>query len=132
MIDWYSDPASFQAFKIYLVSLTGLGKDAMHVHIGLAVFIIVRLLWRWRFGWTVAWLSALGAALTGEWLDIRSTIAGAEAMQPDQSNWHDLWNTMLWPSVLFILGRWLQPKAKPPQPWKEQKPLGDLADQPLE
>jgi hypothetical protein len=132
MIDWYSDPASFQAFKIYLVSLTGLGKDAMHVHIGLAVFIFVRLLWRWRFGWSVAWFSALAAALAGEFLDIRSSVPGIETMQPDQSNWHDLWNTMLWPSVLFILGRWLQPRPKPPQPWKEPKPLSDLADQPLE
>jgi cell shape-determining protein MreD len=132
MINWYSDPASFQVFKEYLISLTGLSRDALHVHIGLAVFIIVRLLWRWRFGWSVAWLCALAAALAGEWLDIRSVGIGTNSMQPDQSNWHDLWNTMLWPSVLLILGRWLQPKAKPPTPWKEPKPLSDLADQPLE
>ncbi len=132
MMNWFVDPNSFQAFKIHLVELSGLGKDAMHVHIGLAIFIIVRLLWRWRFGWVVAWLCALAVAGGGEWLDLKANADGSDALKPDASHWHDLWNTMFWPTILLIFGRWLQPKAKLQKPWKETKPLSDLADQPLE
>jgi hypothetical protein len=37
-----------------------------------------------------------------------------------------VWNTMVWPTVLLLVGRWLQPQPKP-----KLEPSGDLADQPL-
>lgn len=102
----------FQQWKTDVIDATGLAKDALHVHIGLLVFVLVRLVWRWRGGWFVAWLVALGFALGGEWLDVRAEQMGG-ALQPDPAHWHDIWNTMVWPTLFLLIGRWLHPRAKP-------------------
>lgn len=109
----------FQQVKLLLLDGTGLAKDAMHVHIGLALFIATRLAWRWRGGWIAAWVVALAAAVTGEWLDAREEVRIGFPM-PDDAHWHDIWNTMLWPTVLLLVGRWLEPRpravlAEPPE-----------------
>ncbi len=101
----------FEDRKLSIIEASGLGKDALHIYFGLALFLLVRLLWRWRGGWIVAWLAVVAMACGGEWLDMtaehsRSTI------QPDAAHWHDIWNTIFWPSVLLLVGRWLQPQAK--------------------
>ena len=139
MFDWLSavtpliiTPDEFQALKLSLLDRTDLAKDALHIHIGLAIFIVVRLCWRWRGGWIVAWAAALAAALGGEWLDIQSELAGG-ALQPDAGHWHDVWNTMLWPSILLCIGWWLQPRPKiAPTALDAAAPSGQNAEQPLE
>jgi hypothetical protein len=108
----------FEAIKVQIIADTSLAKDALHVHIGLAIFIAVRLFtallgWR-RAGWLIAWLFALSAALGGEWLDYRAEQAGG-AIVPDTEHWHDIWNTMLWPTVLLIIGPWLAPRTRKPR-----------------
>ncbi|MCU0728941.1 MAG: hypothetical protein MUF41_02390 [Sphingopyxis sp.] len=112
-------PEEFQLLKIALMDMTGLAKDALHVHIGLGIFVAVRLLWRRRYGWLLAWVAALAAALGGEWFDLRSQY-GNGPFTPDTAHWHDVWNTMLWPTLLAIVGRWLQPRE--PQ-------IGERADE---
>jgi len=103
--------ADFQATKLLVVSSSGLAKDALHVYLGLALFLAVRLGWRWRFGWLLAWLAVLAMALGGEWLDLLGEeLVGV--LQPDRAHWHDIWNTMFWPTVLALVGRWLHPAAK--------------------
>jgi hypothetical protein len=119
-------PHYLQLFKQYMVDSTGLGKDALHVYAGLILFLGVRLIWRRRGGWVLGWLAALAAALMVEWLDIRMETAEAN-LRPDAEHWKDIWNTMFWPSVLLIIGPWLQPRPKP-----EPEPSSDLADEPLE
>ncbi|MBJ7439813.1 MAG: hypothetical protein JHD35_12410 [Sphingopyxis sp.] len=103
----------FEERKLSIIEASGLGKDALHIYFGLALFLAVRLLWRWQRGWIVAWLAVVAMACGGEWLDMtaehsRSTI------QPDAAHWHDIWNTIFWPTVLLLVGRWLQPTAKSP------------------
>jgi len=103
--------ADFQATKLLVVASSGLAKDALHVYLGLALFLAVRLVWRWRFGWLLAWLAVLAMALGGEWLDLLGEeLVGV--LQPDRAHWHDIWNTMFWPTVLALVGRWLHPAAK--------------------
>lgn len=97
--------------KATLVELSGLDKDALHIYFGLALFLLIRLFWRWRGGWVVAWLAVLAMAVGGEWLDITREM-GDSVLQPDAAHWHDIWNTMFWPTVLLLVGRWLQPTAK--------------------
>ena len=97
--------------KASLVELSGLDKDALHIYFGLALFLLIRLFWRWRGGWVVAWLTVLAMAVGGEWLDMTREMGGA-TIQPDAAHWHDIWNTMFWPTVLLLIGRWLQPQAK--------------------
>jgi hypothetical protein len=103
----------FEARKGSVIDATGLDKDALHIYFGLAVFLAVRLLWRWRGGWVVAWLLVLAMACGGEWLDLTAEHSNS-AIQPDAAHWHDIWNTMFWPTVLLFVGRWLQPRSQVP------------------
>ena len=59
----------FEAQKVSVIETSGLAKDALHIYFGLALFLAVRLVWRWRGGWLVAWLAVLAMACGGEWLD---------------------------------------------------------------
>ncbi|BBB07406.1 MULTISPECIES: hypothetical protein [unclassified Sphingopyxis] len=97
--------------KASLVELSGLDKDALHIYFGLSLFLIIRLFWRWRGGWLVAWLAVLVMAIGGEWLDMTREMGDA-TIQPDAAHWHDIWNTIFWPTVLLLVGRWLQPRTK--------------------
>lgn len=98
--------ALFEQRKMWLVSASGLEKDALHIYFGLAVFLGVRLLWRWRGGWLAAWIAVVAMACGGEWLDLTAETTRA-AIQPDAAHWHDIWNTSFWPTVLLILSPWL-------------------------
>ena len=102
----------FEERKSWLVTASDLGKDALHIYFGLALFMLVRLAWRWRGGWVAAWLAVLVMACGGEWLDMTAEFNNA-AIQPDAAHWHDIWNTMFWPTVLLLVGRWLQPVVQP-------------------
>lgn len=119
---WASAPQDLQILKLDIIEATGLGKDALHVYAGLAVFLLVRLAWRWRGGWLLAWTAALILACGVEWLDMRVDAAGS-TLQPDGEHWHDIWNTMFWPTVLMLSGPWLQPRST------AKTKSGDLADQ---
>ena len=103
----------FEERKSWLVTASDLGKDALHIYFGLALFMLVRLAWRWRGGWVAAWLAVLVMACGGEWLDLNAEISRS-SIQPDAAHWHDIWNTIFWPTILLLVGRWLQPKAMTP------------------
>jgi hypothetical protein len=103
--------ALFEERKIAALDLTGLSKDALHIYFGLALFLLIRLAWRRRGGWLLAWAAVLAMACGGEWLDMRAE-ASRHAIQPDAAHWHDIWNTMFWPTMLLLVGRWLQPRPK--------------------
>ena len=121
---WANAPQDLQLLKLDIIEATGLGKDALHIYAGLAVFVAVRLAWRWRGGWFLAWVAALCLAAGIEWLDMRVDAVDS-VLDPGADHWHDLWNTMFWPTMLLFFGRWLQPAIKPaPQPESS-----DLADQ---
>ena len=116
--------ALFTEQKTWLVASAGLSKDALHIYVGLALFVAVRLVWRWRGGWLAAWLAVLAMASGGEWLDM-ALEARQSTIQPDAAHWHDIWNTMFWPTVLLLIGRWLQPQ-------RGAADLGDNAERRLE
>ena len=105
----------FEERKSWLVTATDLSKDALHIYFGLALFLAVRLVWRRRGGGLIAWGAVLVMACGGEWLDLQAEI-GRAAIQPDAAHWHDIWNTMFCPTMLLIVGRWLEPRADAPAP----------------
>lgn len=107
--------ADLQLAKLSMLDATGLAKDALHIYFGLTLFLLVRLCWRRRGGWIIAWLAVLLLAVGTEWLDLRGEDLH-DALQPDSAHWHDIWNTMFWPTILALVGRWLQPRPVPQEP----------------
>src|SRR3546814_16213282 len=90
--------------KMWLVTASGLDKDALHIYFGLALFLAARLIWRRAGGWLIAWGAVLAMACGGEWLDMTSELRNA-AIQPDAAHWHEIWHTLFWPTDLLAIGR---------------------------
>ena len=93
-----------QSGKIMLMQASGLSKDALHVYVGLGVMLLGAILLRrglgdWRLVVAVAF-----AALAGEAWDLVDTLVAGEPVRP-RANWKDVWNTLFWPVVLFVLAR---------------------------
>ena len=94
-----------QQSKIWLMQLLGLPKDALHVYLGLFVFLLSAALLRWPLGSWKPLGTVLLAALIGEAWDVIDTWRmGAEPIWA--RNWHDVWNTCFWPAVLFLVARY--------------------------
>jgi hypothetical protein len=116
MFDLTAIAGVFELKKSWLVSASGLDKDALHIYAGMALFLLVRLIFRGRGGWVIAWLAVVAMACGGEWLDLIAE-GKAGVIQPDSAHWHDIWNTAFWPTILLLVSRWLpQGKARPATP----------------
>lgn len=123
--------ALFQEQKLWFVTTSELSKDALHIYFGLALFLVVRFAWRWRGGWFVAWLAVLAMALGGEWLDIVNETRNS-ALQPDAAHWHDIRNTIFWPTVLALVGRWFPRGERIAAAAETPQRSGDHAERGLE
>jgi hypothetical protein len=63
-----------QASKFWLLQHLGLAKDALHVHIGLLLFVGSALIFRWPIRSWKPWAVALAGALIGEAWDLRDSL----------------------------------------------------------
>jgi hypothetical protein len=90
--------------KLWLIEQLGLAKDALHIYVALTLFFGSALLFGWRLSSWRPWLLVLAAALAGEAWDIRDRLVASVPLEP-RGNWHDLWNTLFWPSVILLLAR---------------------------
>jgi hypothetical protein len=97
--------SGFQQAKMTLVHLLGLPKDALHIYVGLAVFVAAAALFRRPLGSWLPIAAVLAAALIGETWDLLETRAAGARPYLDR-NWHDVWNTCFWPAILFLLARY--------------------------
>ncbi|ATY31741.1 hypothetical protein [Sphingomonas psychrotolerans] len=93
-----------QAIKFWLIQHLGLAKDALHVHVGLLLFVGSALLFRWPLRSWKPWAVALAATLLGEAWDLRDSLVYHTRIDL-WGNLHDVWNTMLWPSLFVVLAR---------------------------
>jgi len=95
----------YQDLKIVLMQLFGLGKDALHIYVGLGVFLLTAILFRlplrdWR-----PLAAVFLAAVAGEVVDLFEWSNRARGPLVWGNHWHDIWNTMFWPTMLFLLAR---------------------------
>ena len=97
--------SGFQLAKLWLVGQLGMAKDALHICIGLAVFLVVAALFRWPLRDVRPLAAVLLAAVAGEAWDLLDTWNAGQRLRWDRS-WHDIWLTALWPAILFALARW--------------------------
>ncbi|NYT40261.1 hypothetical protein HZY97_05800 [Sphingomonas sp. R-74633] len=93
-----------QAVKFWLVQHLALAKDALHIYVGLTLFLSTALAFRWPLRSWKPWAVAAAAALLGEAWDLRDSLVYHTRIDP-WGNWHDIWNTLFWPSALLILAR---------------------------
>jgi hypothetical protein len=100
-----------QSTKLALIGWTGLSKDALHIYVALALFFGSALLFRWPLKSWKPWAVVLAAALAGEAWDLRDRIVGKVPLE-FAGNWHDIWNTMFWPTALILLARGTQVFAR--------------------
>jgi hypothetical protein len=115
-------------YKTRLVEFVGLTNDAMHVHGSILILFVSAIILRRRPDSMWCWLIVLAAELFNEYADFQGVAPGEATID---AAIHDLYNTMLWPTVILILGRFLfPPRKKEPAPTAEIS--GDLADQAFE
>lgn len=106
---------TFTAFKTGVIAATGLDKDALHIYVGVSVYLISLLVLRLFFKKQgvrafIAILFVTFFALLGEYLDNQQTIAAAGVsgvkISAMADSLHDLINTCLLPYVLWGLMSW--------------------------
>lgn len=115
----------FYTFKINVVETTGLAKDALHIYVGVGVYLLSLLILRpiiksQNVRAFLALLVVISIALLGEYFDNRHIILpkGILALKGTdiKASIHDLINTCLLPIVLFALNKWttiFQPTNSP-------------------
>ena len=104
------ETSTFQSLKLAVVSAIGLSKDALHVHVGMIVFVLVFLALR-RNGWSIwPWLSVLAAAALGEAIDAIDDIRSLGAWRWAASA-RDVASTLFWPTCLSGLA-WLSTRRR--------------------
>ncbi len=105
----------FTAFKMNVVETTGLAKDALHIYVGVGVYLLCLVALRpiiksQGIRSFIALIVVTCIALLGEYLDNRDTIEslGLTGLSRDQilASIRDLINTCMLSYVLFALNKW--------------------------
>lgn len=97
--------------KFLVESYTGLEKDALHIHAALLIYLLAMFVFRQNRRSRFPWLAVLAFELVNEALDLRRNYFDwGQPAELTSLNWQesvkDLWNTMLWPTVLLVIGRY--------------------------
>ena len=90
----------YSEMKNALGEITGMSEDLIHVHVGLAIFVLTALLLHRRMRSPVPLATVALLALANELVDF-----GAGAGWELGSSLLDFLNSLLWPLVLFLLAR---------------------------
>ena len=112
-----------EVYKAVVANFTGLERDALHIYVALIIQVGAAALLRRSLASPWPWLVVLLCALANEWLDIfrDDLVEGWEKA----ASLHDLWNTMLLPSLLLLIARYtprLLTGPRPPSPPLEPPP----------
>lgn len=90
----------YLAWKVALGETTGMSENLVHVHAGLAIFVVTALLLRKRMRSLIPLAVVIALAVLNEAVDYLYGIKWDY-----MSSGMDLINTILWPIVLFLLAR---------------------------
>ncbi|ARU06014.1 hypothetical protein CCO03_16265 [Comamonas serinivorans] len=88
-----------QLLKLQIVGAVGLSKDALHIHVGLAVFVVACWVLRKTPRPALAFAAVFAVACLGELLDLRDDLRTFGVWRWPASV-HDIVNTCWWPLVL--------------------------------
>lgn len=110
-----------EPFKTALADMLHMSKDALHIHLGLGLFLIVAALTRRSPGSWLPWMVLLAFELVNEGFDLAHDVAyGVLRPMSLLAAFKDILNTMLWPSALMIAVRlgWLSASVPTPSATK--------------
>ena len=100
---------AFYNLKVWIVAWSGLSRDALHIYVAIALFLLVRMMRRGASGTVAALAVVLAVAFAGEWLDHQFELAKGLTCN-EAEHWHDLRNTLAAPIVLALALPWLRPR----------------------
>ena len=83
---------------------TGLGEDALHIYVALGVQLLVAAFTRRSLAHPLPWAAVLAVQCANELLDLHYGSDTIRAWQIE-GGIHDMWNTMLAPTLLFLVAR---------------------------
>jgi hypothetical protein len=89
--------------KSAIATWSGLERDALHIYAAILLQIGSAALFRRSLASPLPWLAVLAAALANEALDMRRD--GLFEEWERAAALHDLWNSMLVPTILLLLVR---------------------------
>ena len=130
--------------KLIVEQYTGLDRDALHIHIALLLYLATALLFRQGRSSRLPWLVVFAFEIGNEaWDLLRNYNEARPILGPEtfyllewRESIKDLWNTMLWPTVLLLVGRYTnlferasdadaklkaEPVADAPQPYGAER-----------
>lgn len=93
--------APYSEAKATLAEFFGATEDLLHLHAGLIIFFAAALLFRRRMRSRVPIALVYIFAFANELIDALSPQSGASRFEPA----FDILNTVLWPTLLFLLAR---------------------------
>ncbi|MBU3003244.1 hypothetical protein [Paraglaciecola arctica] len=101
------ETSSFQTLKLQIVELLSLSKDAIHIHIGMSVFILAVVVWG-KGKITFKCLIPLCIVALGlEVMDLTDDFNSVGYLRWANSL-HDFINTVLWPVIIVVLNKQLK------------------------
>ena len=95
----------YAQLKDWITAYTGLEKDALHIHVALLLYILALWLFRQSRRSRLPWLFVLLIEGGNEAYDLITNWTGGPEWAMSEAS-KDLWNTMLWPTVLLFVGRY--------------------------
>jgi hypothetical protein len=97
--------SAFQSMKHEIVQFASLSKDALHIYVGMGVFLIGSALAQKGLRSTFPILVVAVMALVGELLDARDDLR-IHGHWRVMASLHDFTNTVFWPLMLWLLARY--------------------------
>ncbi|MEW4447830.1 hypothetical protein [Qipengyuania sp. JC766] len=97
-MEWVQDA------KAGLQAISTLERDALHIYIALAIHLTACWVFRLKLRDVWPWIIVLAMTLTGESVDLRNSLL-TQGDRAWQNSFHDLWNTMVLPTVLLLVAR---------------------------
>ena len=112
---------SWEQIKEAIAVWTDLERDALHIYAAMLVQVGAALVLRKRLSHWLPWAVVLAFAVGNEWLDAFADDV-VEQWELD-SGLHDLWNTMLLPTLLLLLVRFVPALFAPKAPEPAEEPV---------
>jgi hypothetical protein len=97
--------STFQSMKHEIIQFASLSKDALHIYVGMGVFLIGSALAQKGLRSMFAILAVACVAALGELLDARDDIR-MHGHWRVMASLHDFVNTVFWPLMLWLLARY--------------------------